>query len=551
MRMRESEQGPGSPGQMVAAALAAAMLLGLLVVAAVNGAWATVVIAVLSALAGGGLVFFAVRPTMHRARTELESARQLHTDLIEFPPQAVFIATPDGQFTHVGSRWTEWTGMDAGEAAAGRWTEAVHPDDRATVVAAWANAVASGVDSEQEYRLLFTSNRYRWIRSIATPVRHADGSIRSWHGMFEDVHERRVAEEQLRQTSSLLEMIGTSTDSVMYVKDREGRLIYANRALERLAGVSLAEILGKTDLEWNADPLEAQAFRTADLRVMESGRSEDLEEVFTGRSGTPRYYRSMKSPLRDRSGAIIGVFGVSTDFTDKREADLREKLLTRELDHRAKNLLAVVQSVVALTRAPTVSAFKSAVEGRIHALGRTHAMLSASRWEGADLQRIVRDEMAGFAGSEGRFHLSGPPVLLKPVVAQSLSLIIHELASNAVAHGAMSSPGGEVSVHWKTAERGGLPGLSLSWRERGGPPVKAPRNDGGFGLKLIRNSVERQLAGNIAIDFAETGFVANFDVLLDRAPPAAGGSVPSKRTPRTRRLRSEGGASRSGDQAAA
>ena len=356
-----------------------------------------------------------------------------------------------------------------------------------------------------------------------------DGQVARWIGQTEDIHDRRLAEDQVRRTAGMLEMIGTSTNSMIYAKDREGRMIYANPALERVIGLSISELLGKTDFEWSPSRAEAEAFGRADRLVLDSGQAQDVEELFTGPDGRTRRYRSLKSPLRNRDGAVIGVVGVSTDITDQREAEERELLLARELDHRAKNLLAVVQSVVSLTRASSLEEFKKAVEGRIQSLGRAHSMLAASRWEGADLERVLAEELEPYSGGEqARVKLSGPPLMLKPAAAQSLALVFHELATNAVKYGALSVPSGMLEVRWQVSQGAeSRPLLDLVWEERGGPRIE-PRSGGsrsGFGSRLIRSSIERQLAGSLDLDWAPEGLVARMQVALDRSLHEPGGGA--------------------------
>lgn len=329
------------------------------------------------------------------------------------------------------------------------------------------------------------------------------------------------ADLKIRQTASLLELIGSSTDSIIWAKDRDGRMLYINGALERLAGVSLDEIVGRLDHEWNPNPDDARAFTEADRRVLGSGIADDTEESFTGANGMMRHYRSIRSPLRDAAGAIIGSVGIATDITERREAEQREQLLTRELDHRAKNLLTVVQSVVALTRAEDVAGFKAAVEGRVQALGRAHSLVSAARWEGADLDRVVSEELAAYRGrNPKRITLEGPSLMLKPAAAQGLALVVHELATNALKYGALSVDEGCLVVSWTIdGVPGGAPHLLLRWEERNGPTV-APPSPGrrvGFGSRLIAGSIERQLGGSLHLDWAPTGLVASMEVPLDRA----------------------------------
>lgn len=336
-----------------------------------------------------------------------------------------------------------------------------------------------------------------------------------------ELHRRLVASRSgsapssMQQTAGLLELMGSSTDSIIWAKDRHGRMLYINGALERLAGVSMRDVAGKLDAEWNPNPEDAAAFSAADKRVLDSGTADETEESFTGADGVTRHYRTNRSPLRDDNGAVIGSVGVATDVTRQHEEEQRERLLTRELDHRAKNLLAVVQSVITLTSADDVAGFKAAVEGRIQALGRAHSMLAASRWEGADLDRVLSEELAAYRSRDGeRVRLAGPQLLLKPSAAQALALVIHELATNAAKYGALSAPEGRLRVSWLVDGAR----LVLTWEESGGPPLAPPAPQGrvGFGSRLIRGSIERQLGGTLELDWAFPGLTARMEVALER-----------------------------------
>ncbi|GAA3995749.1 PAS domain-containing protein [Sphingomonas humi] len=441
-------------------------------------------------------------------------------DLVDFPTLSPFLTDAEGGSLYRGSLWTTWTGQEEDRAGV-RWLEAVHPDDQDAIGLAWSEALGSGKPYDCEYRVRFRSGDYRWLRARAFPSHDDNGEVTHWAGILEDVHDRRTAEEQLRQTATLLELIGASTDTIIYAKDRDGRMLYLNRALEQLSGLHKEDILGRTDDEWNRNSAEAEALKAADRQVIETGHTLDLEEMFTGQDGQSRYYQTLKSPLRDHTGEVIGVVGVSTDISAAKEAEQREKLLSRELDHRAKNLLAVVQSVVSLTRADTLVDFKKAVEGRIQSLGRAHSMLAASRWEGAELERVLSEELAPYRGAEqGQVILSGPPMLLKPAAAQSLALVFHELATNAVKYGALSVAGGELEVRWGIEEKAGRSALlRLRWEERGGPsvPPRTSVSRSGFGSRVIRSSIERQLGGSLTLDWAATGLVVTMEVALDRS----------------------------------
>jgi two-component sensor histidine kinase len=173
----------------------------------------------------------------------------------------------------------------------------------------------------------------------------------------------------------------------------------------------------------------------------------------------------------------------------------RQAFLAREVDHRAKNAMAVIQSIVRLTRASTAEEYGAAIEGRVQAMARAHSLLSQSRWEGADLQKLIDDEMAPY----GRVSLDGCTVLLKPHVAQTLALAVHELATNAAKYGALSCASGRVHIGWAMKPDC----VEIVWSEEGGPPVSEPTKLG-FGSMVIR-SVSQHLNGTVQFLWEETG----------------------------------------------
>jgi two-component sensor histidine kinase len=191
-----------------------------------------------------------------------------------------------------------------------------------------------------------------------------------------------------------------------------------------------------------------------------------------------------------------------------RDSERRQQLLAREIDHRSKNLLALVQTILRLTRAETVADYARTAQGRIAALGHAHTLLSQARWEGADLSRLVAEELAPLRGvGPARATIRGPSVPLEPQAAQSLAMALHELTTNAVKYGALSVPAGHVTVTW--AWHGDR--LALTWREQGGPAVRKP-DGAGVGLNVIERSVVQQLQGTLRLDWNEDGLLCTMTV---------------------------------------
>jgi PAS domain S-box-containing protein len=218
-------------------------------------------------------------------------------------------------------------------------------------------------------------------------------------------------------------------------------------------------------------------------------------------NGEVRWCFGTAAPTVDASGRVVRISGITVDITDRKEAEERQALLAREVDHRAKNALALAQSIVRLTRANTVTGYVEAVEGRINALSRAHAILAQSRWQGTDLGGLVEEELAPFrTGDIDKITVQGAKVLLQPTPAQTLALALHELATNAAKYGALSSLSGKVRLSWEL-EAGKL---LLEWQESGGPPAKQPAA-AGFGTRIILASIEGQLDGQVRFDWRPEG----------------------------------------------
>jgi PAS domain S-box-containing protein len=228
-------------------------------------------------------------------------------------------------------------------------------------------------------------------------------------------------------------------------------------------------------------------------------------------NGETRWCIGTAAASVDADGRLVRISGVTVDITDRKDAEERQALLAREVDHRARNALAVTQSIVHLTRANNIKGYIAAVNGRIGALSRAHALLSESRWQGADLAKLVDDELAPYRISDvAKTEVYGPPISLQPATAQILALALHELATNAVKYGALSSTSGAVKVSWElNAGR-----LNLQWTETGGPPT-APPSSRGFGTKLITSTCETQLGGKAKFDWRVEGLQCTLSVPID------------------------------------
>jgi two-component sensor histidine kinase len=251
--------------------------------------------------------------------------------------------------------------------------------------------------------------------------------------------------------------------------------------------------------------------------IVQDGQPFQTEFRAVRPNGELRWCVGAAAASVDENNRAIRISGVTVDITEQKHADERRSLLVREVDHRARNALAVVQSIVRLTKADTIGSYKTAVEGRIRALSTAHALLSESRWEGADLAGLVNEELAPYRRPEAdKVVVSGPPVLLQPSIAQIIAVVLHELATNAAKYGALSTLAGSVALSWEVADDT----LVLRWNETGGPPIQPPRSLG-YGTRVITASAEKQLGGSATFDWQPTGLRFVMSTTLGERPEAA------------------------------
>ncbi|MFL5295617.1 MAG: sensor histidine kinase [Phenylobacterium sp.] len=223
-----------------------------------------------------------------------------------------------------------------------------------------------------------------------------------------------------------------------------------------------------------------------------------------------RYVTATNCPILNAAGEVTHIVSAVQDVTgevlEKRNEEIRS-LLMSEVDHRARNALTVVQSLVQLTQAPDLETFKSVVLGRVEALARAQTSLARRKWEGGNLRDVVDQELAAMTDAR-RYELTGPDVLLPPEQVQAMSMAVHELATNAAKYGALARRGGRLSVSWsRKGDR-----LRLVWRETGAKDVKAPEREG-FGSRLLER-LTRQLGGAISRRWEPDGLCVELTAAL-------------------------------------
>jgi two-component sensor histidine kinase len=216
----------------------------------------------------------------------------------------------------------------------------------------------------------------------------------------------------------------------------------------------------------------------------------------------------------DTTGRLTRIKGLTRDITRRKHAEERQDLLSAELDHRVKNVLARVAAVVRHThrRSGTIDEFVKALDGRIQSIAAAHALLSQNRWSGVGLSDLIRHQLAPYT-AEANITISGPDVVLTATQIQAVAMVIHELVTNAAKHGALSSPNGRVSVSWDRTGADTTAILTITWREFGGPPIKTPARSS-YGSSLIRDLIPHELGGTVDLIFASDGICCKIAIPL-------------------------------------
>jgi PAS domain S-box-containing protein len=319
--------------------------------------------------------------------------------------------------------------------------------------------------------------------------------------------------------TALLASIVESSDDAIISKDLNGIVTSWNRAAERLFGYTAEEMIGKP-IAVIAAPDRLDEMPAIIRRLRAGERIDHYETRRRRKDGKILHISLTVSPIRDQTGTIVGASKIARDISQQVEMRSRLELLRREVDHRAKNILQVVQALLRLTRADSLQDYITRLEGRIRALAAAHTQVAESRWRGADLARLLTDTLSPFRTEESRILIDGPSVFIGADAAQALSITVHELATNASKYGALSGRAGKVTIAW-TYEEGEV---RLIWTESGGPPVSAPRGHG-YGMRVIQNVVPGQAEGTVDVSWPAKGlrcsirFPAPQYAELDLDPP--------------------------------
>jgi PAS domain S-box-containing protein len=346
-------------------------------------------------------------------------------------------------------------------------------------------------------RLPRVPSRDRLQAEIAAHLQTTEALKEARHQLEERVEART---KELAEAKRRIEIALRGSPIAVFSQDKEMRFTWVHNAP---AGLSSEQLIGKTD----AEILPAEAANTilaAKRKTMETGTAQELETNFE-LFGRKRSFYLMIEALRNEHGAVVGTTSVAVDISERKANEDQLRLVLRELTHRCKNLLAVIQAIARQTAARTRSTddFLARFSARLAAMGSSHDLLIADDWHGASLRMLVERQLVEHSDRFGEgIAIEGDDVMLKPEAVQNLGLALHELAANAEKYGSLSAPQGEVRIQWRFCEQAS--NLKLVWEEKGGPPVTPPEGSG-FGRAMIENVVGRALGGDVMLSFPPKG----------------------------------------------
>lgn len=332
--------------------------------------------------------------------------------------------------------------------------------------------------------------------------------------------EQKVAESEVegfRKDLGPFVVAAETTRMAMVFADAceaDNPIIFANDAFLSLTGYDRKEVLGQSFNFLMAHAADAEAL--ASIEAEFEGKSDGSVEIrYRRKDGSEFWAALFISPVRDEGGDIVQYFASFVDLTKHKDEEAQSKMLIDELNHRVKNTLSAVQSIVwqALRTASDPKAVRSSIESRLFALSRSHDLLTRENWHSADLRDVIHDAMEPFvvADRAARLVITGESIRFPPKAALALGIAFNELATNAVKYGAFSNEVGSILIDWKLEPAPEGNRLVLRWQEKDGPPVTPPSRKG-FGSQVLERGLTHELGGAVHLAYLPGGLVCTIDI---------------------------------------
>lgn len=342
------------------------------------------------------------------------------------------------------------------------------------------------------------------ISVLVSPVRDRNGTIVGASKMARDITEEVRTRRALADVERRFGLMADNIAQLAWIAQPDGSRVWFNRRWYDYTKAAPDAMRG-----WGWQSIHHPHHVE---RVIQRYRScfaagEEWEDSFPlrGADGTYRWFLARAVPLRNNDGAVVCWFGTNTDITEQRDAERRIEMLLMEVNHRSKNLLTVVQSLARRTAASSSGDFTKRLEQRIAGMAANQDVLVHRNWSAVPLRELIEAQLHFLEHGLHQIAMTGPDVVVQPSAAEAVSMVLHELATNAEKYGALSVPGGRVAIDWGIEGAGDEAEFTLCWSERDGPPVSPP-DDTGFGSRIIEEVPRGKLSAQVDIAYAPEGF---------------------------------------------
>lgn len=336
-----------------------------------------------------------------------------------------------------------------------------------------------------------------------SPVLDGAGKVIAASKIARDITESLRLRTRLEESERRFRLMADNISQIAWITDSGGKVIWGNRRWSEFTGQSLQRALsgGWKDVH-HPDHFE----RVMARRQVTLKSGEDWEDTYPlrGKDGRYRWFLSRAVAIRDAAGNVVCWFGTGTDVTEMREAEERIELLLQEVNHRSKNMLAIVQSLARRSDADRPD-FIERLEQRIRGLAANQDVLVRRAWSAVPVLEMIEAQLRSLGDSRAQITCEGPEIRLSPSAAEALAMAFHEMGTNALKYGALSVPEGRVAVRWALDGAGGDARFRIEWVESGGPPVKPPSRQG-FGSRIISDVPRVKLDARLTTDYRIEGF---------------------------------------------
>ncbi len=342
------------------------------------------------------------------------------------------------------------------------------------------------------------------VAVTVSPVRDAGGRIVAASKIARDIGEARRVRAQLEDSEQRFRLLADNISQLAWIADPTGWLFWYNRRWFEYTGTDFEQMRrwGWSKVH-HPDHLERVNASWQDH--LASGEGWEDTYPIRDAEGKYRWFLSRAVPAHDAAGNVAYWFGTNTDVTEMRDAEERIELLMLEVNHRSKNMLAIVQALARRTVSQGGQDFVPRLESRIQALSANQDLLVNRSWTSVPVCEMIAVQLPFLGEAKAQVEFTGPDVLLSPSAAESIAMAIHEMATNAVKYGALSVPGGRVCIAWSLGADEAGETFTISWREHGGPPAREPESRG-FGTRIIADVPRSKLQAKVTMAFASEGF---------------------------------------------